>query len=110
MSSKYVYFTEETYVGATPPAGDYDLCVITTAPLSSTTLTENLSSSQKLSLFNNDLSLAQKLSDLGVRTSARLIKEYLLDWESNISLMFGNLTTSTLTTSSNSFGETAILT
>ena len=108
MSSKYVYFTEETYVGATPPAGDYDLCVITT-PLSAITATENLSSSQKLSLFN-DLSLAQRLSDLGVRTSARLIKEYLLDWESNISLMFGNLTTSTLTTSSNSFGETAILT
>lgn len=108
MSSKYVYFTEETYVGATPPAGDYDLCVITT-PLSAITATENLSSSQKLSLFN-DLSLAQRLSDLGVRTSAKLIKEYLLDWESNISLMFGNLTTSTLTTSSNSFGETAILT
>ena len=108
MSNKYVYFTEETYVGATPPAGDYDLCVITT-PLSAITATENLSSSQKLSLFN-DLSLAQRLSDLGVRTSARLIKEYLLDWESNISLMFGNLTTSTLTTSSNSFGETAILT
>ena len=108
MSTKHVYFTEETYVGATPPAGDYDLCVITT-PLSAITATENLSSSQKLSLFN-DLSLAQRLSDLGVRTSARLIKEYLLDWESNISLMFGNLTTSTLTTSSNSFGETAILT
>ena len=108
MSSKYVYFTEETYVGATPPAGDYDLCVITT-PLSAITATENLSSSQKLSLFN-DLSLAQRLSDLGVRTSAKLIKEYLLDWESSISLMFGNLTTSTLTTSSNSFGETAILT
>ena len=107
MSSKYVYFTEETYVGETPPVGDYDLCVITD-PLNSTTLTENLSSSQKLSLFN-DLDLAQKLSDLGIKTSTKLIKEYLLDWENNIYLMFGNLTTSTLTTSSNSFGETAIL-
>ena len=108
MSSKYVYFTEETYVGETPPVGDYDLCVITN-PLNSTTLTENLSSSQKLSLFD-DLSLAQKLSDLGIKTSSKLIKEYLLDWENNIFLLFGNLTTSTLTTSSNSFGETAILT
>ena len=108
MSSKYVYFTEETHVGETPPAGDYDLWVITD-PLSSTTLTEKLSSSQKLSLFD-DLSLAQKLSDLGIKTSSKLIKEYLLDWENNISFMFGNLTTSTLTTSSNSFGETAILT
>lgn len=107
MSSKYVYFTEETYVGETPPVGDYDLCVITN-PLNSTTLTENLSSSQKLSLFD-DLDLAQKLSDLGIKTSTKLIKEYLLDWENNIYLMFGNLTTSTLTTSSNSFGETAIL-
>lgn len=107
MSSKYVYFTEETYVGETPPLGDYDLCVITN-PLNSTTLTENLSSSQKLSLFD-DLDLAQKLSDLGIKTSTKLIKEYLLDWENNIYLMFGNLTTSTLTTSSNSFGETAIL-
>ena len=107
MSSKYVYFTEETYVGETPPVGDYDLCVITN-PLNSTTLTENLSSSQKLSLFD-DLDLAQKLSDLGIKISTKLIKEYLLDWENNIYLMFGNLTTSTLTTSSNSFGETAIL-
>ena len=107
MSSKYVYFTEETYVGETPPVGHYDLCVITD-PLNSTTLTENLSSSQKLSLFD-DLDLAQKLSDLGIKTSTKLIKEYLLDWENNIYLMFGNLTTSTLTTSSNSFGETAIL-
>ena len=107
MSSKYVYFTEETYVGETPPVGDYDLCVITD-PLNSTTLTENLSSSQKLSLFD-DLDLAQKLSDLGIKTSTKLIKEYLLDWENNIYLMFGNLTTSTLTTSPNSFGETAIL-
>lgn len=108
MSSKYVYFAEGTYVGETPPTGDYDLWVITD-PLSSTTLTEKLSSSQKLSLFD-DLSLAQKLSDLGIKTSSKLIKEYLLDWENNISFMFGNLTTSTLTTSSNSFGETAILT
>ena len=108
MSNKYVYFTEETYVGKTPPTGDYDLWVITD-PLSSTMLTEKLSTSQKLSLFD-DLSLAQKLSDLGIKTSSKLIKEYLLDWENNISFMFGNLTTSTLTTSSNSFGETAILT
>ena len=108
MSSKYVYFTEETHVGETPPTGDYDLWVITD-PLSSTTLTEKLSSSQKLSLFD-DLSLAQKLSDLGIKTSSTLIKEYLLDWKNNISFMFGNLTKSTLTTSSNSFGETAILT
>ena len=108
MSSKYVYFTEDTHVGETPPAGDYDLWV-NTSPLSSTTFTEKLSDSQKLSLFD-DLSLAQKLSDLGIKTSSKLIKEYLLDWENNIFLLFGNLTTSTLTTSSNSFGETAILT
>lgn len=107
MSQKYLYLSERSYVSSDQPESDYDVWVVT-EPVSKNSITENLDIEEKRT-FDDFSDFATTLKNLGLEFDSEALKEYVIDYSTNISFMFGSLSNTTLTTSSNSYGQTAII-